>query len=526
MNTGAAGANTFVENQAGPLAASVVLTEPPSSDERLIQHILEATGKKPTPAASRLDQFLREPSGNKALLLWLGRSQPVDKEQLVRRLNQDVAYIDRLLNEQVNAILHHPALQRLEASWRGLAFLTQRADEQAEQGIKIRVLNASWKELERDFERAVEFDQSQLFKKVYEQEFGSPGGEPFAALVGDFEIEPRPSASHPHDDLSVLKSLSHIAAAAFCPFITNVSPTMFGLDDFQGLEHRLDHARTFDQLDYLKWRAFRETEDARFVGLTLPRALMRLPYENDGSRVDRFCFQEDVAGPDQRKYLWGGAAYAMAGVLVRAFAQAGWLADIRGVQRGLDGGGLVTGLPVHSFSTDKQGIAPKCSTDIIITDELEKQLSDLGFIPLCHCQDTEHSAFYSNQSAQKPKAYDRQVATVNARMSSMLRYMFCVSRFAHYIKVLGRDKIGSFAEAEEFEKFLQAWIVQYVTVDPEASADVKSRFPLREAQVQVRPNPGKPGSYQCVMHLLPHYELDELSASVRVVTELNPSRVT
>ena len=529
MNAGAPDANILMETHGEPLGASPLPAEIPLESlpgKGLFQRILDATGKTPGAAESRLDQFLREPVPNQALRIWLGREEISDKEQLVRQLNLDVGLIDRLLNEQVNAILHQPAFQRLEASWRGLAYLAKRVDDEADEDIKVRVLNVSWRELEREFERAVEFDQSQLFRKVYEQEFGAPGGEPFGVLIGDYEVEPRPTAQHPHDDISVLKSLSQVAAASFCPLITNISPAMFGLDDFQGLEHRLDHARTLGQLDYLKWRAFRDTDDARFVGLTLPRVVMRLPYENDGSRADRFCFAEEVEGPNQAKYLWGGAAYALAGVLIRAFAQAGWLADIRGVQRGVDGGGLVAGLQVHNFSTDKHGVAPKCSTDIVITDELEKQLSELGFIPLCHCQDSEHSAFYSNQSAQKPKLFDRPIATANARMSSMLRYMFCVSRFAHYIKVLGRDKIGTYAEPEEFEKFLQSWIVRYVTVDPEATPEVKSRFPLRDAQVQVRPNPGKPGSYQCVMHLLPHYELDELSASIRVVTELNPSRTS
>ena len=388
------------------------------------------------------------------------------------------------------------------------------------------MLSASWRELERDFERATEFDQSQLFRKVYDQEFGMPGGEPFGALIGDYEMRPRPAAGYPHDDLGMLRSISQVAAAAFCPFITGVNPAFFGLDNFTTLEQRLDHAKTFEQVDYVKWRALRDSEDSRFVGLALPRVLMRTPYGDDGTRLDGFRFHEEVAGPDFSKYLWGNAAFAFGGVLIRAFAQAGWLADIRGVQRGVDGGGLVTSLPVHDFGTDHRGVAVKSSTDVIVTDRLEKELSDLGFIPLCDCSDTEYSAFYSNQSAQKPKKYDRSAATTNARISSMLQYMLCVSRFAHYIKVLGREKVGSFTDAPAFEKYLQDWVVQYVTTDLEAAPETKARFPLREAKVQVFEQPGKPGSHQCVMHLAPHYELDDLVAAVRIATELAPARMS
>lgn len=473
---------------------------------------------------SLLDQFLNAGSVRQALSCWLGREPSGDRERLVRRLNRDVAAIDRLLNEQLNCVLHHPEFQRLEASWRGVRLLVDSADREGDPAIKVKLLHATWREVERDFERAVEFDQSQMFRKVYEQEFGHPGGEPYSVLLGDYEIHPRPTAGHPHDDLGVLAGFSRVAAAAFCPFITAAHPSLFGLDHFRDFQQRLDHARTFQHVDYLKWNSLRQTEDARFVGLTLPRVLMRLPYQDDGSRLDRFCFREDVAGVDHDKYLWGNAAYGFGSVLIRAFAQSGWLSDIRGVQRDVEGGGLVTGLPVHSFGTDRPGLAVKCSTDVVISDELERQLSELGFMPLCDCKDTPYSAFYSNPSLQQPKIYDRPAATANARLSARLQYMLCVSRFAHYIKVLGRDKVGSFGEAGELQQFLERWIVRYVTADAEASPETKARFPLREAQIEVIEQPGKPGAYQCVMQLAPHYELDELRATVRVATELAPPR--
>lgn len=475
-------------------------------------------------ASSFLDRFFAEASPARALDLWLGDWRGLSRREIAQRLNRDIAFIDRLVNEQLNELLHQPAFQDLEGSWRGLYYLWSKAVGEGDSAIKVKVLSASWRELDRDFERAIEFDQSQLFRKVYENEFGTAGGEPFGLLLGDYEIHPRPAADHPHNDMSVLSSISQIAAAAFCPFVTAASPALFGLDDFSTLEQRLDHAKTFDQLEYVKWRAFRDSEDSRFVGLVLPRVLMRPPYRDDGTRLDEFVFQEDVAGPDQRKYLWGNAAYAFGAVVVRAFAEAGWLADIRGVRRAVDGGGLVTGLATHSFGTDRDGVALKTSTDVVITDQLEKELSELGFIPLCPCHDTPYSAFYSNQSTQKAKRYDRQAATTNAKISAMLQYMLCVSRFAHYVKILGRDKLGAFGEAEELEAMLQNWIVRYVTSDSEASAEVKARFPLREARVEVRERPDKPGAYDCVMQLAPHYELDELQAAVRINTQLAPGR--
>lgn len=486
--------------------------------------IVAATDPHAGAEANRLQKFLNEPDLAAAIRIWLNGSFDGKREELSRRLNRDVAAIDALVNAQLNALLHAPEFQRLEASWRGLSYLVERADFEDDPAIKIRVLNASWRDLERDFERAIEFDQSQLFRKVYESEFGSPGGEPFGALIADYEVNPRVTREHPHDDLRIVDSLAGVAAAAFCPIILNASPAIFGLDDFSRLEQRLDHERTFEGVEYTKWKSLRSKEDARFIGLTLPRVLMRTPYEDSGHRVDGFRFHEEVRGPDRSKYLWGGANYAFGAVLIRAFSQAGWLADIRGARRGIEGGGLATDLPRHSFAADQRGIVMKSSADVIVTESLEKQLSDLGFIPLCESKDTEHSVFYSNQSLQKPARYDRDAATTNAQMSAMLQYMLCVSRFAHYVKVLGRDKLGAFTDYEELEKILQNWIVQYVTSDGEATPATKARYPLRDAEVRVEPTPGKPGSYRCLMRLNPHYELDQLQASVRVVAELTPLR--
>jgi type VI secretion system protein ImpD len=491
----------------------------------LVDQAIDATLRPRGKEESFVERFLRESSVVRALATWFhDAALPRDAaglRGLVQLLQGDVARLDALLTEQINAILHHPALQALEASWRGLCYLVERAVDA--ENVKIRVLGISWKEIVKDVEQAIEFDQSQLFQKVYENEFGSPGGEPFSVLLGDFQIHPRPSREHPFDDVSALTKISQVAAAAFAPFICSVHPALFGVDEFAELEHPLNLSKAFQQLDYLKWRAFRETEDSRFVGLALPQILLRLPHEDNGRRIDGFCFQEQTSDPGQPEYLWGNAAYAFGGVLVRAFSRSGWLQNIHGVERDVVGGGVVEGLPVHCFSTDSRDVAPKCSTDVIVVDSLEQELSELGFLPLCHCKDSELSAFYTAQSAQSPKRYDDPVATMNARYSAMLQHIFCVSRFAHYIKVLARDKIGSFVEAEECEDQLQRWLARYVAADSEASRQVKAEYPLREAGIRVRPHPGKPGCYVCVIHLLPHSDPEGLSAAIRITTELTPA---
>lgn len=505
-----------------PLGESRVAGEFPASG--LLARVVSQAAEHARQPSSLLEDFLAEASPARALQKWLGPQAGLDREQLVRRLNRDVALIDGLVNDQLNAVLHHPSFQRLEAAWRGLEYLVDRADEEGDRSVKVKALHATWSDLERDFERAVEFDQSQLFRKVYEYEFGIAGGEPFNVLLVDHEVRPRPSAAYSHDDIGVLASLSQVCAAAFCPMIASASPAMFGLDDFGGLQQELNHESTFEQLDYLKWRALRDTDDARFVALALPRVLMRQPYQYDRDRVDGFCFREEVSQPDGRGYLWGSAGFALAAVLLRAFSRSGWPNDICGVERGTDRGGLVTGLSADSFRTDPAGMQQKSITDVVITDSLERQLSDLGFVSLCHLQDTGDAAVFSWPSVQNPKAYDRPAATANARISSRLQYMLGVSRFAHYVKILGRDKIGSFDEGDQMESFLHNWLMKYATPDANISPENRARFPLREAAVQVRPLPGKPGAYQCVLHLSPHSDTEDMKVTVRLVTELLPAR--
>lgn len=504
----AAAGTATVSGPAGPPAP------PPAETHRQKAARLQATPRF-------LQQFLDAPPAE-ALALWLRWKAPAgmprSREQVLHMLARDIADIDALLCEQVDAILHHPQFQRLEASWRGLRYLVEQVDPE-EHNIRIRVLSVSWAELARDLDRAGEFDQSQLFRKVYSAEFDMPGGTPYGLLLGDYELRHTVSPEG-INDLRVLERIAEVAAAAWAPFIAAAHPALLGLDTFADLQFPLNLPRTFEQLEYLKWRAFRDSEDARFVGLVMPRVLWRLPYEDDGSRCDGFRYREDVSGPDARKYLWGTAVYAFGAVVARSFAESGWLASIRGVERGIEGGGVVTGLPTHWFSTHRPGLVPKPPTDILIHDRQEPELSELGFIPLCACPDTPYAAFYAAHSVQKPRKYSEPAATLNAKVSAMLPYLLCASRFAHYIKVMLRDKVGTFAEPEECEDFLHQWIHQYVTADPEASPEVKARLPLREARIQVRPHPGKPGSFRCIAHLWPHYELDELTTTLRVATEV------
>jgi type VI secretion system protein ImpC len=423
-------------------------------------------------------------------------------------INSRVAQIDHLISLQLNEILHHPAFQKLEASWRGIKYMMDQSETSSM--LKIRVLNVSKKELLRDLQRAPEFDQSVMFKKVYEDEFGIFGGEPFGALIGDYEF-----SKHP-EDIELLEKVSQVAAGAHAPFLTAAAPELLNMDSFSQLGDPRDIGKIFDSTEFAKWKSFRASEDSRYVGLTMPRVLMRLPYGKDTKPVDDFNYEEGVDGTDHNKYLWGNAAYALGARLTTAFAQYGWCASIRGVE----GGGLVEGLPTHTFRTDEGDVALKCPTEVAITDRREKELADQGLIPLVHCKGTDYAAFFSVQSANKPKKFDKAAANANARLSAQLPYILAVSRFAHYMKSIMRDKIGGFMSRGQCQTFLTQWIMQYVTDDDQASAAVKSKFPLREARIEVSEIPGKPGAYRAIAFLRPHFQLDELTVSLRLVADL------
>jgi len=426
-------------------------------------------------------------------------------------INARIAQIDHLLSIQLNEILHHEAFQKLEGTWRGVKYTLDQSE--TSDGLKIKILNVSKRELLRDLQRAPEFDQSALFKKVYEEEFGIFGGAPFAALIGDYEF------GRGSEDIELLERVSQVAAAAHAPFISGTAPDFFNLESFTSLDAPRDLGKVFDTTEFAKWKSFRQSEDSRYVGLCLPRILMRLPYGKQNTQIEAFNYEENVSGTDHSKYLWSNAAYAIAARLTNAYANYGWCASIRGVE----GGGLVEGLPVHNFYTDEGDVAMKCPTEVPITDRREKELADLGFIPLVHCKGTDYAAFFSVQSAQKPKLYDKDAANANARLSTQLPYIFAVSRFAHYLKAMMRDKIGSFMSRSDVERWLNQWITMYVTPDDNASPSVKASHPLREAAIEVSEVPGKPGVYRATAFLKPHFQLDELSVSLRLVAELPAS---
>jgi type VI secretion system protein ImpC len=423
-------------------------------------------------------------------------------------LNARIAQIDQLVSRQLDEVLHHPDFQKLEGTWRGLRYLLT----QSETGemLKVKVLNVSKKELLRDLQRAPEFDQSALFKKVYEEEYGVFGGSPFGALLGDYEFD------RSGQDMELLEKVAQVAAASHAPFLTGTSPDLLNLESFTQMDAPRDLAKIYDSSEFAKWKAFRATEDSRYIALTLPRILLREPFGSDTVPIESFNYEEGTNGGDHGRYLWGNAAWALGARVNQAFAAYGWCACIRGVESG----GLVEELPVHNFRTDAGDVAMNGPTEVNVTDRREKELADLGFAPLVRQKGAANACFFSVQSAQKAKIYNTDAATANARISAQLPYIFAVSRFAHYLKSMMRDKIGGYMAREEAEKFLNNWIMNYVIANDDAPASMKAQRPLKEARVEVVEVAGKPGAYRAVAFLRPHFQLDELSMSMRLVADL------
>jgi type VI secretion system protein ImpC len=436
-------------------------------------------------------------------------------KDVTRTINSGIAAVDQAISKQLAAILHHPEFQKLEGTWRGLNYLVMNTETSAQ--LKLKVFNCGKRELFKDLDKAAEFDQSQLFKKLYENEFGMPGGEPYGALVGDYEF-----TNHP-EDIDLLSKISNVAAAAFCPFITAGAPALFGFDSWTDLTKPRDLEKIFTQVEYTKWRSFRDSEDSRFVTLTMPRVLARLPYGANTKPVEEFDFEEVALGSGKKaiqvphdQYCWMNAAYVMGTRLTDAFAKHGWCTAIRGAE----GGGKVEGLPAHVFKSDDGDTDLKCPTEVGITDRREAELSKLGFLPLCHFKNTDYAVFFGAQSAQKPKKYDRPEATANAAISARLPYIMATSRFAHYLKVIARDKIGSFMEVEDCQAWLDRWIHNYVLADAKPSQEAKARYPLRDAKVEVKEVPGQPGVYNAIAWLRPWLQLEELTTSLRMVASI------
>jgi type VI secretion system protein ImpC len=443
-------------------------------------------------------------------------SQALEHAQLISDNTLDsitaiVAELDQKLTEQINLILHQDDYQKLESAWRGLSHLVNNTE--TDEMLKIRVFNVSKNELGKTLKKfkGVAWDQSPIFKAIYEQEYGQFGGEPYGCLVGDYYF------NHQPPDVAILQEMMQICAASHTPFISAADPTVMAMDSWQELSNPRDLTKIFGTPEYAPWRSLREAEDSRYIGLAMPRFLARLPYGAKTDPVEEFAFEEDVEGTDHSKYAWANSAYAMATNITRAFKMYGWCTAIRGVESG----GAVEGLPTHTFPTDDGGVDMKCPTEIAISDRREAELAKNGFMPLIHKKNSDFAAFIGAQSLQKPAEYQDPDATANANLSARLPYMFAVCRFAHYLKCMVRDKIGASMEQDQLQVWLQNWINQYIEPSPSIASDAdKARRPLAAAEVVVEPDKSNPGYYSAKFFLRPHYQLEGLTVSLRLTSKL------
>lgn len=426
-------------------------------------------------------------------------------------IQQQIVKLDQALGHAIDEILHDPKFQALEARWRGLKYLLDNCETGS--SLKIKVLNGTRDQISSDLENAAEFDQSMLFKKIYEQEFGTYGGSPFSYLIADFGYFDKSAA-----DVQLLNQLTRVCAAAHAPLIAGAAASMFNLNAFQQLDKPRDLSKIFEGSEFAAFNGFRETEDSRYCVLTLPHIMIRDTYT--ATDVKAFYYTEDTNSGDLSKFCWGNAAYALGAKIAHAFAAYRWMAAIRGVE----GGGLVEALPVPVYKTSQGELAIVCPTQVHITDRREKELSDLGFIALCHCKHTDKAAFFGAQTVQKPLVYDQDDATANAALSARLSYILNASRFAHYSKMIMRDKIGSFTDRISIGNYLQKWIAQYVLLSDDGGQEVKARYPLREAKITIIPDESNPGAYKAIMHLRPHFQMEELTASLRLVATIPASK--
>ncbi len=431
-------------------------------------------------------------------------------DDAVKTIESMVAEIDLKLSEQINLIMHHEDFQKVEGTWRGLSYLINNTE--TDENLKIRVLNLSKKDFGKTIKKfkGTAWDQSPLFKKMYEDEYGTPGGEPYGCLIGDYNFD------HTPQNVEILRGMAEIAAAAHAPFISAADPGLMNMETWQELGNPRDLTKIFQTAEYAPWRSLRDSEDSKYIGLTMPRFLSRLPYGAKTDPVEEFDFEEDSEGADHSKYCWSNAAYAMAVNINRAFKLYGWCSQIRGAESG----GMVEGLPCHTFPTDDGGVDTKCPTEIAITDRREAELAKNGLMPLSHWKNTDYAVFVGAQSLHNPAEFDDPDATANANLGARLPYLFAICRFAHYLKCIVRDKIGSFQERADVEKWLNEWITNYVTTDPTASEDVKARYPLSAAEVVVEDIEGNPGYYSAKFFLRPHYQLEGLTVSLRLVSKL------
>jgi type VI secretion system ImpC/EvpB family protein len=485
--------------------------------------------------AEELSDFLGEPSPFMAVRRWFGDASldrilhhdgtAAGRAEAMARLEEavdrDIAAIDALLSAQLDAVLHHERLRRLEGSWRGLHWLTERVPFGAR--VRLRLLSMRWSELCRDFDRAVEFDQSQLFRKIYEEEFGTPGGEPFGILCGDYEVRHAPAPGHPTNDVAALDGLAAVAAAAFAPTVVAAAPALLGLDAWAETGPAADLAEPLRQPDRQRWRNFQGRDDTRFLAVVLPRVLGRAPWPDDGTRPDGFRYREHAPGPTAR--VWTSPVYALAATAIRAFARSGWPAEIRGAVIAPQAeGGVVEGLAAERLSADPPGPPPRPPVELALTDDQERQAVEAGLLPLVGLEGLAEACFAAAPSLHRPPRMTTEIADANQRLSAQFNAVLCVSRFAHCVKLMGRDMVGAFRTAEEIQGQLQRWLLNFTSASASAGGETGARYPLRRAQVEVRELPGRPGVFGCTIHLQPHYQLDEVGAAFRLVTDLQAAR--
>ncbi|MDP2571601.1 type VI secretion system contractile sheath large subunit [Vibrio penaeicida] len=485
----------------------------PTTGEQSVSFLDQAIGATKQTEASRAEELIKTltEEAMKGTVTW--------NKNLTVTFREAISALDAKISKQLAEVMHHPELQKLEGTWRGLHYLTSNSETSST--LKIRLMSLTKKELHKDLSKAVEFDQSQIFKKVYESEFGSAGGEPYGAIIGDYEF-----TNHP-EDIETLGLMSNVAAAGFAPFLSAASPALFGFDEWTELSKPRDLEKVFESLEYAQWRSFRESDDSRFVSLTMPKVLARLPYGEATAPVEEFGYEEFDVDPvsgvainaQHNDYCWMNSSYVMGAKLTDAFAKYGFCTAIRGAE----GGGRVENLPTHFFQSDDGDPDMKCPTEIGITDRRESELGKLGFLPLCHYKNTNYAVFFGAQTCQKPAKYDNPDATANAAISARLPYMMATSRFAHYLKVMARDKIGSFMEAEDVETWLNRWILTYVNASEGGGQEIRARYPLADAKVEVKEIPGSPGSYNAVAWLKPWLQMEELTASLRLVAKIPES---
>ena len=484
----------------------------------------------PGGAGAELSTLVATTDPGEVLRAWFGDAHLAEMARAPRAtdvfraaLDRDVARLDAMISTQLDAVLHHARLRRLEGAWRGLAWLVERLPATGSR-VRLKLLTARWSELCRDLERAVEFDQSQIFKKIYEEEFGTAGGEPFGLLACDYEVRHAPAPDHPSDDVAALTSLASVAAAAFAPMIFAASPALVGLDSFAEAGPAFDLADVLKRPEHARWRAAAAAEDLRFIGVALPRLLARPPWPDDGARADRFRYRGHAAGPAQR--VWMSAVYALAAAAIRAFDRNSWPGEVRGAEPQAEAtGGVIEALPVEHFASDPpRGAAPRAPLDLCLTDEQERQITEGNLIALSALEGLAEASFGALPSLHRPPRLSSAVAEANQVLSTQLNTLLCVSRFAHCIKLMGRDMVGSARDAEEIEHTLQRWLEGFVSGLGSGGPEVTARYPLLEARVEVRERRGRPGVFGCTVHMRPHHQLDELGAAFRLVTEFTPRR--